>query len=224
MKHLTTPFLRSLGALAGLTFDPIIITSLIFGRRSVCFWAIVLFTRDINVSMFRLTVSIYLEMLFLTRTFSPLQTCHTLMIYHLFRSHLYFQLTTLWMLHMPCPCLLTMVQVSDTGVVLTFSLQDQLLTLIMACMALHRAACSHAQQDFHLHSAPPRAAGQPSLAPPWAPVLSRQERHRPRCSRQRLAHAPSHPRPLAWRVRPCCSRQRQAPAPSHRQAPTPSRP
>jgi hypothetical protein len=42
--------------------------------------------------------------------------CPTHIHYHLYRSRLYFQLTNLWMMHMPRRCLLTMVQVLDEEV------------------------------------------------------------------------------------------------------------
>ena len=71
------------------------------------------FIKDTNVSMFRLIEFISLGTLFFMRTCSLLSTCPTHTLYRLSRSLLYFQLTNLWMLHIPRLCSLTMVQVPD---------------------------------------------------------------------------------------------------------------
>jgi hypothetical protein len=87
-------------------------------------------------------------MLSLTRKCFLSLTCQILMLYRLFQSLPYFLLTTLWMLQMPRPCLLTMVQVSNAAAVWKCSLRHQYpamsITRGFICMAQPRAVANHA--------------------------------------------------------------------------------
>jgi hypothetical protein len=127
----------------GLTFANTITTNSSFVRKNVSFWATVLYTKDISVSMFLLTECISLGMSSLMGTFFPLPTCPR-QIHYLSRSLLYFQLTNLWILHMLRLCLLIMVQVLDVELALNYLLQRHLLhhrcTSIL-CMGWPRGPC-----------------------------------------------------------------------------------
>ena len=114
-RHPITPFLKILVVLIGLTCVPITITSLNFDLKNVSSLVIALFTKSTSVYMLLPTVSIFLAMLFLMRTFFPLPTYH-LQLQPPCLHHLPFPLTNLKMLHMPLRCFLTFVQ--DLSVVL----------------------------------------------------------------------------------------------------------
>jgi hypothetical protein len=127
----------------GLTFTNTTTTNSSFIQKNVSFWAIVLYTKDISVSMFLLIECISLGMSYLMSTFFPLPTWPR-QIRYLSRSLLYFQLTKLWILHMLRLCLLIMVQVLDAELTSNFLYWRHIMhhrcTSIM-CMGWPRGPC-----------------------------------------------------------------------------------